>query len=208
MIQEEEAKPIVPEYVSHMLARKVYLLVSLQWCVTTLSCFVASRYPSSFLFSSEVGTVATVCILPLSVATSCLGSLFPWNVILLLLLTLSTSASLSHLSSHNPSVPLASGVCSLLFLVLSCAGWKRDFSFLAPYLLAGSVALLLYLLLFHVTSSLYGWAGTVLFSGYVLYVTSLLAKEYGPDDAIEACLHLYLDVINLLLSLLSLGEES
>jgi len=44
--------------------------------------------------------------------------------------------------------------------------------------------------------------GTLLFSGYILYDTSQIMHNLGPDDYVEGAINLYLDIINLFLYLL------
>ena len=46
--------------------------------------------------------------------------------------------------------------------------------------------------------------GSLIFSGYILYDTSMIMHCYGPDDYVMAAIQLYLDIINLFLYLLEL----
>merc|ERR1712166_1706923 len=46
--------------------------------------------------------------------------------------------------------------------------------------------------------------GALLFSGYILYDTSVIMLHMGPDDYIMASVSLYLDIINLFLYLLEI----
>ena len=46
--------------------------------------------------------------------------------------------------------------------------------------------------------------GALLFSGYILYDTSVILHKLGPDDYIVAAINLYLDIVNLFLYLLQI----
>jgi len=46
--------------------------------------------------------------------------------------------------------------------------------------------------------------GALLFSGYILYDTSVIMHHMGPDDYVMAAISLYLDIINLFLYLLEI----
>ncbi len=49
--------------------------------------------------------------------------------------------------------------------------------------------------------------GMLVFSGLVLYDTSLMLKYMGPDDAVIAAVQLYLDFVNLFLYILALLQS-
>jgi FtsH-binding integral membrane protein len=51
---------------------------------------------------------------------------------------------------------------------------------------------------------IYAIVGTLLFSGYVVYDTYLINSRLSPDEYIMGAISLYLDFINLFLSILRL----
>lgn len=51
---------------------------------------------------------------------------------------------------------------------------------------------------------IYGGLAAIIFSGYIIYDTDNLIKRYSYDEYIWAAVALYLDIINLFLSLLTL----
>lgn len=51
---------------------------------------------------------------------------------------------------------------------------------------------------------IYGGLGAIIFSGYIIYDTDNLIKRFTYDQYVWAAVSLYLDVINLFLSLLTL----
>ena len=86
---------------------------------------------------------------------------------------------------------------------------KKDFSFLANFLLAGAIVLVLAMvvgLVFNIAAlSLMVSAGFVLFSSAViLYQTSEIVHRAGETNYILATITLYVSIYNLFISLLSL----
>ncbi|KAK1271981.1 BI1-like protein [Acorus gramineus] len=51
---------------------------------------------------------------------------------------------------------------------------------------------------------IYGGLAAIIFSGYIIYDTDNLIKRYSYDEYIWAAVSLYLDIVNLFLSLLTL----
>jgi len=51
---------------------------------------------------------------------------------------------------------------------------------------------------------IYQVCGVLVFTGYILYDTSMIIHRFGPDDYIIASVELYIDLINLFLFILSL----
>ncbi|MDT8446005.1 MAG: Bax inhibitor-1 family protein [bacterium] len=87
---------------------------------------------------------------------------------------------------------------------------KKDFSFMGGMLTTGLIILvvggLLNLFLFQSSgmSFLFAAGGAFLFSGFIVYDTFNILNRYPTDEYISATLSLYLDVLNLFLSLLRL----
>ena len=87
---------------------------------------------------------------------------------------------------------------------------KKDFSFMGGFLMVGLITVLVggLLNMFFFQSPMMHFAmsgvGVFLFSGFILYDTSNILRNYGTDEYISATLALYLDVLNLFTSLLSL----
>ena len=85
---------------------------------------------------------------------------------------------------------------------------KRDFSFMAGFLITGLVVVLIGTLLnafffqSPATEFIISGAGVLLFSGFILYDTSNILRHYEVEDYTSATLALYLDILNLFLFLL------
>ncbi|XP_020258953.1 BI1-like protein [Asparagus officinalis] len=107
-------------------------------------------------------------------------------------------------------------VISLTLYTFWAARRGHDFSFLGPFLFAGLMIILVFALiqLFfpmgRLAYTIYGGVAALLFCGYIIYDTDNLIKRYSYDEYIWAAVALYLDIINLFLSLLTLfkGIES
>ena len=86
---------------------------------------------------------------------------------------------------------------------------KKDFSFLGGMLFISLIALIVagfVLMFFHssMLGSLYSVGGVLIFSGYVLYDTSLIMQRLQPDQAVSGAVNLYLDFFNLFLFIMRL----
>lgn len=85
---------------------------------------------------------------------------------------------------------------------------KKDFSFLRGFLTVGIILLiaggLLNAFFFKSFNLQYlmAWGGAFLFSGFILYDTSNIINHYKTDEYIAGALSLYLDILNLFVSLL------
>jgi FtsH-binding integral membrane protein len=85
---------------------------------------------------------------------------------------------------------------------------KTDFSFLGAALSMGLGALILWGFLAMIfgfkTGYFYALLGCIVFSGYILFDTWLIMDKLSPHEHVLAAIMLYLDIINLFLSLLQL----
>ncbi|KAF3612556.1 hypothetical protein FXO37_36717 [Capsicum annuum] len=101
-------------------------------------------------------------------------------------------------------------VISLTAYTFWAAKRGQDFNFLGPFLFGALVVLLLFSLiqiffpLGKISVMIYGGLASIIFCGYIVYDTDNLIKRYTYDEYIWAAISLYLDVINLFLSLLTI----
>ncbi len=85
---------------------------------------------------------------------------------------------------------------------------KYDFTSWIPYLFGGLWTLILFGFMaaffpYNSTAELiYGGLGALLFSAYILVDTQLVMRHYHVEEEIAAAISLYLDIINLFLSIL------
>ena len=87
---------------------------------------------------------------------------------------------------------------------------KKDFSFMSGFLMFGLITVvigsLLNMFLFQspMMHFMMSGVGVILFSGFILYDTSNIMRNYATDEYISATLALYLDILNLFTALLSI----
>jgi len=104
---------------------------------------------------------------------------------------------------------LASTTTVFAGLALYASKSKRDFSFLGGFLMAALLALVaisIFSIFWPLSSTgmlAFSFIGVMVFSGYVLYDFSMM-KHYGvsPEEVPLMALNLYLDFLNLFISLL------
>lgn len=118
----------------------------------------------------------------------------------------------AYLNMPNGSgiVMTATGATAGIFTLLSlyATASKRDFSFLGGFLFVGLIVMLiasLVMIFFPVPAVqvILAAFGVLIFSGYILYDTANLVRG-GETNYILATISLYLDILNLFLSLLRL----
>ncbi|KAI5002278.1 hypothetical protein ZWY2020_026928 [Hordeum vulgare] len=91
---------------------------------------------------------------------------------------------------------------------------RHDFNFLGPFLFAAVMIFMVFALiqaffpLGRISLMVYGGLATLVFCGYIIYDTDNLIKRYSYDEYVWPAVALYLDVINLFLSLLTLFRAS
>ncbi|CAN1766207.1 Protein LIFEGUARD 4, partial [Linum perenne] len=85
-----------------------------------------------------------------------------------------------------------------------------DFNFLGPFLFGAILVLMVFAIiqiffpLGKLSVMIYGCLAAIIFCGYIVYDTDNLIKRYSYDEYIWAAVSLYLDIINLFLSLLTI----
>lgn len=55
---------------------------------------------------------------------------------------------------------------------------------------------------------LYGWLGAILFTAYLFIDTQLIFRKVYPDEEVRCAMMLYLDIVNLFLSILRILANS
>lgn len=114
-----------------------------------------------------------------------------------------------------PGVPMMAavitgGIFGGLSLYALVSG--KDFSFLGGFLFMGLIAVMiggLVLMFLHVAAlyTLYTVGGALIFSGYILYDTSMIMRKLAPEQAIIGAISLYLDLVNLFWFILQILME-
>ncbi|GLJ18734.1 hypothetical protein SUGI_0334340 [Cryptomeria japonica] len=203
--------------------RKIYTILSLQLLLTiAVSAVIVFVHPVAHFFVSTpagLGLYIFLIIFPFIVLCPLYyySQKHPVNLFLLALFTLGISFSVGLTCAFtNGKVILESAiltavvVISLTMYTFWAARKGHDFSFLGPILFSGFMVLLVFILiqiiipLGKISTMIYGALASILFSGYIIYDTDNLIKRYSYDEYIWAAISLYLDIINLFMSLLTL----
>ncbi|CAN6439635.1 unnamed protein product [Victoria cruziana] len=202
--------------------RKIYSILTLQLLLTVAVCAViVTVHPiANYLASTTPGLVIyiIVVVLPFIILIPMYfcRQKHPYNFLLLALFTVSISflVGLTCAFTSGRVILEAASVTAVLVVSLTlytfwAASRGHDFQFLGPFLFCSLVALICFGIIRivfpfgKITNMIYGILGTIIFSGYIIYDTDNLIKRYSYDDYIWASVNLYLDILNLFLSLIN-----
>ncbi|KAM7278220.1 hypothetical protein ACFE04_005354 [Oxalis oulophora] len=198
--------------------RKVYGILSAQLVLTTaVAASVVLYAPLNGLLLGNPGLLFLFCVLsfiliwPLHVY----HQKHPVNLIILGLFTVSLSFSVGVSCAMTDEkivlealILTASVVCSLTAYTFWAAKRGKDFSFLGPILFTGLVILVLtsfmqmFMPLGSTSTAVFGGISALVFCGYIVYDTDNLIKRFTYDDYILASAALYLDILNLFLTIM------
>ncbi|KAL3700647.1 hypothetical protein R1sor_018669 [Riccia sorocarpa] len=200
--------------------RKVYGILSTQMILTTLvaSVIVFSDSVREFFVSSPVlllliGLVPLFLMCPLYYYHQS----HPINLVLLGLFTVGVSLTVGISCAFTPGIIVLEALVLTATVVLGLTAYTyyavrqgKDFEFLGPALFVSLLVLVVFgfiqafFPLGSIGSSIYGGVGALIFSLYIIYDTDNLIKRYTVDEYIWASVALYLDIINLFLTILQL----
>ncbi|KAK3417686.1 hypothetical protein EUGRSUZ_H03636, partial [Eucalyptus grandis] len=144
----------------------------------------------------------------------------PLNFIFLGLFTLSLSLTVGVSCANTEGrivlealILTSSVVCALTGYTFWASKKGKDFSYLGPILFTGLIVLLMtsfMQMMFPLGSTsvaIYGGMAAVIFSGYIVYDTENLIKRFTYDEYIWASITLYLDILNLFLTILRMLRQ-
>ncbi|CAI9761414.1 unnamed protein product [Fraxinus pennsylvanica] len=203
--------------------RKIYTIVTIQLLLTiaVASVVVSVRQVSVFFTTTGAGLALYIVLIITPFIVLCPLYYYyqkhPVNYFLLGLFTASlafavglTCAFTSGKVILESVILTAAVVISLTLYTFWAARKGYDFNFLGPFLFGAVVVLMLFALiqilfpLGRISVMIYGCLASLIFCGYIIYDTDNLIKRYTYDDYIWAAVALYLDIINLFLSLLTI----
>ena len=137
---------------------------------------------------------------------------YPANLLFLSAFTIMEAYSISVVTSfYDARIVVQALVITLgifVALTLFACQTKYDFTHWMPYLFGGLWLLIIFgfMAAFFPYNSgvelVYGGVAALIFSGYVLVDTQLIMRHYHVEEEIAAAISLYLDIINLFLSIL------
>ncbi|XP_074579591.1 protein LIFEGUARD 2-like [Curcuma longa] len=207
--------------------RRIYSILAVQMLITVaVAAFVVSvPSVSHFFVSSGAGLGLYIFLILLPFIVLCPLYYYyqhhPLNFILLGIFTVSISFAVGLTCAYTSGKVILESVILTAVVVVSltlytfwAASRGHDFSFLGPFLFSAVIILMLFALIqviFHlgrISTMIYGAIAAIIFCGYIIYDTDNLIKRYSYDEYIWAAVALYLDIINLFLSLLTLFRAS
>ncbi|KAG8100537.1 hypothetical protein GUJ93_ZPchr0013g37924 [Zizania palustris] len=205
------------------LIRKIYVILSMQLLLTAVvaAVVVKVRAISHFFVSSHAGLGLYIFLLILPFIVLCplyyYHQKHPINLVLLGLFTVAISFSVGMTCAFTSGKVILESAILTTVVVVSLTAYTfwaarrgHDFSFLGPFLFASLIVLLVFAfiqILFplgKISQMIYGGLASLIFSGYIVYDTDNIIKRYTYDQYVWAAVSLYLDVINLFLSLMTL----
>lgn len=204
--------------------RKVYLILSAQLFFTFSSCAVMTLHESTRKFVLGSGFPLywfnVVAMFVLVCALSAYKRSYPINMILLSAFTLSSSYLVGTVTALYAQAGAGDLVLEALFitafvfvaLTVFTLQSKWDFSFMGAFLGMALLVMILWgffgIIFGLQTGWVYALLGSLLFSGFIIYDTYMLAERHDPQDYVIAAIELYLDLINLFLYILQLLGSS
>ncbi|GFQ05340.1 bi1-like protein [Phtheirospermum japonicum] len=203
--------------------RKVYSILCIQLLLTfAVSLTMFLIHPVREFMATASGFYVLLAFIVVTFILLILMHTFsqrhPWNYVLLLLFTLTLSFMVGAAStqSKGEAVLLAAGLTLLVTVGLTLFTFvaaKRgcDFKFLWPFLFCSLLLLIAFGLIRiifpmgKILQQVIGCFGALVFSGFIIYDTDNIIKRFSYDQFIDAAMCLFLDVVNLFLTLLGLG---
>ncbi|KAL1197611.1 Protein LIFEGUARD 2 [Cardamine amara subsp. amara] len=203
--------------------RKVYSIISIQLLATiAVAATVVTVHPISVFFTTTgVGFALYILLIFTPLIVMCplyyYHQKHPVNYILLGIFTVSLAFAVGLTCAFTSGKVILEAVILTSVVVISltlytfwAAKRGHDFNFLGPFLFGAIIVLMVFSfiqILFplgKISVMIYGCVASIIFCGYIVYDTDNLIKRHSYDEYILAAVSLYLDVINLFLSLLNL----
>ncbi|GMV81637.1 MAG: hypothetical protein AMXMBFR7_28210 [Planctomycetota bacterium] len=195
---------------------KVYGTLALSLIVTTLACgFTVANIDTMRPFAKVAGFI-TLGMVILSIFVrlkGVFGWAFLWTFVTLIGISLGPLIN-AYVSSALglETLTYALGLTATIFVGLTAyvRFTGKDFSWMGGFLWMATLGLIITSIAFFFFPSpnlyyWYSWVGALIFSGWILYDTSQVTRQYFQDNnVVGAVLNLYLDIVNLFLYLLSI----
>jgi len=203
--------------------RKIYSILTIQLLATiaVAATVVSVRPIATFFVSTGAGLALYIVLIIMPFIVLCplyyYHQKHPVNYFLLGIFTISlafvvglTCAFTSGKVILESVILTAVVVVSLTLYTFWAARRGHDFNFLGPFLFGAVMVLMVFAIiqilfpLGRISVMIYGCLASLIFCGYIIYDTDNLIKRYSYDEYIWAAVSLYLDIINLFLSLLTI----
>ncbi|XP_074557875.1 BI1-like protein [Curcuma longa] len=204
--------------------RKVYGILATQILLTTaVSAATVLHPPINSALSASPGLALALAILPLVLLLPLYHyrQKHPLNLAFLGLFTVCLSLSIGVACANTEGKIVLEALILTSAVVSSLTGYTfwasrkgKDFSYIGPFLFSGLVILLvtstiqIFFPLGTTSSAVIGGFGALVFSGFIIYDTEDLIKRYTYDEYIWASVNLYLDILNLFITILNMLKRS
>ncbi|KAL6971406.1 BI1-like protein [Sarracenia purpurea var. burkii] len=204
--------------------RKVYGILAAQLLLTTVVSSVTILYtPINDLLRGNSALLLIFMFLPLILLWPMYvyQQKHPLNLIVLGLFTVSLSLTVGVSCANTDGRIVLEALILTSAIVASLTGYTfwaskkgKDFSYLGPILFTSLFTLILagfiqvFFPLGSTSVAIYGGISAIIFSAYIVYDTDNLIKRFTYDEYIWASVTLYLDVLNLFLSILRVLRQS
>lgn len=200
------------------LVRKVYALLGVMMFLSGSLVSVVVFEPVTRSFITDNPALLVLSVISCVVCTCCLFHLkerYPHNLVIMVCIILFESHVLGFVCAIYTKEQLGSLIvfafvaASCLFCALSLLATLVRINVGMSALLTASFCMIFLctvslLVNVPIINSLLAVAGLFLYSVFVLHDTSTLINHAHPDDAIIIVIHLYLDFVNVFVSLLQL----
>ncbi|CAI7570791.1 unnamed protein product [Penicillium pancosmium] len=201
--------------------RKVYSILTVQILLTTIMSsisFFNTTYRDWIQGNFWLMIISVFGALGFMLATYWKRKSYPTNLLFLSGFTLLEAYAVSVATSfYEVQVVVQALVLTLgifVALTLFACQTKYDFTDWMPYLFGALWFMILFgfvaaFIPFNSTLEIvYGVLGALIFSGYILVDTQLVMRHYHVEEEIAAAISLYLDVLNLFMSILRILNGS
>ncbi|OWM74184.1 BI1-like protein [Punica granatum] len=203
--------------------RKVYGILAAQILLTTVVSAVTVLYaPVNELLRGSPGLLLFLVFLPFILLwpLHVYQQKHPLNFVFLGLFTLTLSFTVGVSCANTDGKIVLEALILTSAVVFALTGYTfwasrkgKDFSFLGPILFTSLVVLIMtsFLQMFFplgpTSVAIYGGISAIVFAGYIVYDTDNLIKRFTYDEYIWASVTLYLDILNLFLTILRMMRE-
>ncbi|XP_038720692.1 BI1-like protein [Tripterygium wilfordii] len=204
--------------------RKVYGILAAQIILTTAVSAATVLYaPLTNLLQGSSGLFLFLLFLPFILIwpLHMYHQKHPLNLIILGLFTVSLSFTVGMTCANTDGRIVLEALILTGAVVSSLTGYTfwaakkgKDFSFLGPILFTSLIILILtgFIQMFFplgpTSVALYGGISALIFCGYIVYDTEKLIKRFTYDEYILASATLYLDILNLFISILRVLRQA
>lgn len=216
------ARPADDRRVRLRFIRKVYTILSAQLLATFAICALFALHgPTKAFVTTHVGFYwfNVVVLFGTLIPLQAYRRSYPINFVLLSLFTASMGSVVGMVTTlyaeagAGELVVEAVAITASVFVVLTVYTMqsKWDFSFMGAGLGMCLWVMILWgffgLIFGMQAGMIYSLLGSILFSGYIIYDTYMIAERLDPEDYVVAAIELYLDLINLFLYILRILAE-